>query len=243
MIIFVDKAVYAYNMHFSYIVLIALCFHTLNLFYNKKKIDIIFVLLDIVLILAFGSRGPMLCYVLFIMMFVFFGKQRRAIKVLVGVFASLISIYFSRIMSKIEELMQLLNIHSRTISLLVTNPQYVSGRDVITQNTFSLISQSPIVGYGLAGEYKYLKEYPHNLILDVVVNWGIIIGGLFLCALFYIVIMGLLCSKDKIRLLLIVFVAYGLVALLFSGTYISWDGFYILIGLSLGTIRNKREGA
>ncbi|MBQ3473970.1 O-antigen ligase family protein [Candidatus Saccharibacteria bacterium] len=240
-IIFVDRGTFVYNMHYSYIVLIALCFHTLNLFNDKKKIDFFYLLLDIVLILLFGSRGPILCYSFFLIMYVLFGNQKGYLKALFITMITIVSFNVERVLSTISDITSLFGVRSRTISLLISNPQHVSGRDIILQDTLALIKKNPVIGYGIAGEYKYLKDYPHNLFLDVIVHWGIVLGSLLIAGMLYIIIKGLLYSKDKTRLLVLIFISYGLVMLFFSGTYISFDGFYILMGLSFGVIGNRNR--
>ena len=240
-IIFVDRGTFVYNMHYSYIVLIALCFHTLNLFNDKKKIDFFYLLLDIVLILLFGSRGPILCYSFFLIMYVLFGNQKGYLKALFITMITIVSFNVERVLSTISDITSLFGVRSRTISLLISNPQHVSGRDIILQDTLALIKKNPVIGYGIAGEYKYLKDYPHNLFLDVIVHWGIVLGSLLIAGMLYIIIKGLLYSKDKTRVLVLIFISYGLVMLFFSGTYISFDGFYILMGLSFGVIGNRNR--
>lgn len=241
LIIFSNRTSNPYNMRFSYILSIALLFQTIQMLKNFKLSNLIFVIMDAILILIYGSRGPLLCYAVFLIIYFLFNNKKIYLKILFTSFVLGIIFYFDKILLLIQNVMIKFNIMSRTLYLMINDFGHNSGRDLITEKTISLINEHSLFGVGIAGQFKYMHEYPHNLILDLFLHWGVIIGCILLLIILFVIIRAFIIGTQKEKLLLSVFISYGLAALMFSGTYLSWDGFYVMIGLSLRILRNKKE--
>lgn len=241
LIIFVDKGSYAYNMHFSYILSLAMFFHVLEFVRHKKKINLLVAIMDLLLIILYGSRGPILCLIVFMALYFILGSKKTITKILFCIIAALLALNVEPLTLSFRNLMDGMGLKSRTISLLDQGVGYVSGRDVVADEAVDLIQDNKIFGLGIAGEFRYMENYPHNLVLDLLIHWGVILGVLMLIYLFYLVARAILISHDKSRFLMIVFVSYGLVTLFFSGTYLTYDGFFILLGLSYNILQNYRR--
>ena len=241
LIVFVNKIDNSYNMRYSYILSIALYFHTIDFFKFKKIKNIIIILIEFLLILFYGSRGPLLCYTIFFLAFIMFENKKTSIKLLFSFIIAYFILNINNILLLISNLVDKLNISSRTLYLLINDFKHSSGRDLINVKVIEIIKDHLTVGVGIAGEFKYMNDYPHNIFLDLILHWGIIFGSIFIGMIICIITKALLLAKEKERYVLLVFISYGLIALLFSGTYLSWDGFYILMGICLRIIFNKRK--
>lgn len=241
LILFVNKTENPYNMRFSYILSISLYFQSIGLIKEGNKKNIILILLDLFLIVMFGSRGPLLCYAIFLVLFVLFENIKKYVKGIFCIVLLNIYLFLDKIILGIANIIDRFNISSRTLYLLVNDIQHSSGRDIIQKNSLYLLKQNSIFGLGIAGEFKYMEDYPHNIILDLMLHWGIIFGSLVFFLLVIFISKAFLKSSGKERLLMLIFISYGFITLLFSGTYLSWDGFYILLGLSLRILSRKKE--
>ena len=232
LIIFVDRNVSAYNMHFSYILSIALYFHTVNLVKKKRLKYMLLVLLEIGLIIVYGSRGPVLCYGVFLILYILLGNRRIIPKILFTASITAISINIERILKTVELFISKTSVNSRTLNLLLQDASHDSGRSMIAEKCWPLIKENAGTGLGIAGQFKYMEEYPHNIFLDLLLHWGIVIGGILSIYILFVIVRAFIQSKANERTLLLIFVCYGFVVLFFSGTYLTFDGFFILLGIA-----------
>src|SRR5690606_30091320 len=60
-----------------------------------------------------------------------------------------------------------------------------SGRNDLYEKAIEYISKSPIIGYGVFGMFSEFGFYPHNLILEVLLQGGLVYLILILFCLFY----------------------------------------------------------
>lgn len=239
-IILVNRSDYSYNMRYSYILSIALYFNTIDLLAFKKLKNVPLIIIELLLIIIFGSRGPLLCYGIFLIAFVLFGNKKVSIKISFGLLITAICLNIERLLALITILMTRYKISSRTLYLLLNDFSHSSGRELIELKTIELIKSHPVIGLGIAGEFKYMEEYPHNIFYDLILHWGIVLGISVFIGLIYLIVKALFTAKNKEKYILLTFISYGFIALLFSGTYLSWDGFYILIGICLRIITNNK---
>ena len=116
------------------------------------------------------------------------------------------------------------------------NTSASSGRDEIWKDAWVLISERPILGYGL---FSYLSHinWPHNIFLEVLLQGGFV---LFL-VLITILLLSLgkysrMIRKDKSQMWLVPLIIYVFTQLLFSGSYMFETYFWF----SLSYIYNYR---
>lgn len=131
---------------------------------------------------------------------------------------------------------------SRTLLLFMRDGFYLSGRENIYENVISAILESPLIGLGIAGDRRVLGgSYAHNLFIELVANFGILIGLLISLIVVFIILRGLL-SKSKAKYnMLIMWISPGFVHLMVSGSYFIDMKFWILIGLSMNKMIFRNE--
>ncbi|WP_276947705.1 O-antigen ligase family protein [Acetatifactor muris] len=66
-------------------------------------------------------------------------------------------------------------------------------------------------GMGPLGYQQKYGTYPHNLILEVLADFGYIIGILFMVSIFYLVVVVFRCAKYDVRALVLLVIAIGCV--------------------------------
>ena len=64
---------------------------------------------------------------------------------------------------------------------------------------------------GPLGYQQKYGTYPHNLILEVLADFGYIIGILFMVSIFYLVVVVFRCAKYDVRALVLLVIAIGCV--------------------------------
>lgn len=109
-----------------------------------------------------------------------------------------------------------------------------SGRDDVLKVAFSQIYQNPILGSGLFS-YKdsfLLKSevpYPHNLFIEVLLQGGITFFTIFIILLLNIFIKLYHISRLPNEELVIIFMAFSMTMLMYSGSYMQNSFFYFFV--------------
>ena len=100
---------------------------------------------------------------------------------------------------------------------------YDSGRFPIYRACLNSIAEHPFLGVGACGDrvVTVSHDYAHNIILELCVEYGVIIGGLIYLFLLYIGFRMLFKCKDRAwRALFLPFYVFSMVELFFSGTFL-----------------------
>lgn len=117
-----------------------------------------------------------------------------------------------------------------------------SGRDGVYENAIKLFLDSPIFGYGIFGMWKVLGAYPHNMILELLLQGGLILFFVFLIFLTYLFFkMNKMIKSDPRYRIISIIALYPIILLMFSGTYLNNSIFWFCITYIVGTELNKNE--
>lgn len=114
-----------------------------------------------------------------------------------------------------------------------------NGRFALYETAVYSILNNPIWGIGIGNYKQYgLHDYPHNLILQILVEGGLIYLIAFL-VVFVKSITLLFSSKYSVetKLLILYLLSIGFVGLQFSGYYWNKQFFWLLIGFSISFFR------
>lgn len=87
-------------------------------------------------------------------------------------------VFWEKIILTIIGLLSGFGIYSRTLYRLayggITN---LTGRDELFNYYFELIQDKPIIGWGIAGGWIARGAGPHNAIIEIVLAFGVLLGG------------------------------------------------------------------
>lgn len=226
----------SYNMSLGYMLLLPALYFVYQSYFNRWFIFPALILL--LLILLYGSRGPLLFALLFVFLS-FVGKQRGANKIVIlfgiAMLGGILYLAFDSIVSLLVDFTDQLGIQSRTLNKMLQGEEALtnlSGRDIIWQETKENIIKKPLFGWGVAGELSYMISYPHNIVLEILLHYGIFAGIIIVCIILGSVLKGLLLTKLRNPILLMFFCS-GLCRLFFSGTYLMEPQVWILVALCL----------
>lgn len=231
-----------YNMFFSYALILPLLIHINEYIDSKTTFYGIVALLEIVAILLYGSRGAFLCLGGYFLLKMFMGSLNKGEKkqyIFIVIIIALSLLYLISNSSALESL----GFNSRIISKMAEG-EATSGREYVWQAGIYLISERPLFGYGLGGEFYQMswlcekitgvliEEYssltPHNGFLQLMLNFGIPVGLIFgLYILFSVRSIKLVPDKKVKDLIIVLFAAFVLPALTVS------DGIFIKPGIAV----------
>lgn len=198
---------------------------------------------SLLIILAIGSRGPILCSGIFIILKLIrpaskLNFSKVVIYMCYFLFAIFTILYFKKILLTIDDFLSKYNIDSRNISLFLNDYLHLSGRDQIYEKILTEIAQHPFLGIGIAGDRRVADgNYAHNIILEIFLNFGVIIG-LILVIAFIMWLLKLLFVKDlNVYNMMIIWISLGFVSLLVSGSYLIDVNFWALLGLMISQLK------
>ena len=205
-------------------------------FLEKGIIDIIISLIVGFLMILFGNRGVILIEIAIIYMLIkYYWELKNKILVAVASIISILVVYiiFANINLVFLSLAESFGLPSYTLERAMNNELLNdSGRNIIWEQIWHLILQRPLGGYGIGYDRLYIGTHTHNLILEIMLNYGIFIGILFGFAIIR-VMFNLLKSNRSIQwrdLFLVYFVPSTIMLMFSNSIYYSRD-FWISISI------------
>ena len=245
-IIALQSALSPQYMVFSYNLLFPTAYFSLRCMSNFGLKRLFGTAIGVGLILIAGCRGALVCYLIAILLYVIFSggvlRIRKAVSILLLLLAIVvISTFWDGILGTAIELLESVNIDSRTLTMLSEQSFFDdSGRSAIQETIMDNIGFLPkglyydrIVADG---------SYAHNLFLELAIQYGILLGGSIIVWLCYHVVRSVFAvSKDSTAsIVLYSLIASGLMRLMFSSSYLMNEPwFWLLIGLILNFYHAK----
>lgn len=236
-----------YSQSFSYYMLLPALFFLekfLSLYDLKNFLG---VMISLILILAFGSRGAIFSVLTFFILYQIINISVKSWKKLFFniflFFLLFIFIFFLKdIMALFQEILVAKGLYSRNLDLFLQEDVFLSGREVIYSTVINCIIKNPFFGIGLTGD-RYVTGgfYSHNFFLEVFSSFGIIIGCLLICIIFYLVINNLRIRSLKVNNFLLIWFCLGFIPLMISGSFLTHYEFWTFLGLNINILTNKKN--
>lgn len=182
----------SYDLNFGYNLLLPVCTFLLSGLKEKKIIDLVLSAIGIIMIFIGGARGPflgiMIFGVLYILMTISDSKHKVRNILLVLILGGLIFIYYRSILTLLGNALESFGISSRTITkILEGSISEDNGRALIWSTALNHIRSNPL-GSGAMGARNALYQvhyvgHPHNLFLEILIDYGVIIGPIFIAVM------------------------------------------------------------
>lgn len=218
----------------------------IGLFYFKRKILIIPILGCLFMLLIYSNRGAFLAAVVFVLIYLLFIHKNRLFNWAIFLLSSIIvMIFINEILIAVNNVLSRFNLSSYSLRQLINYIEsgdlvgFFSGRIIIWENAWRLFLSKPVLGYGLGYfEAKY-NSYPHNIILDILVSYGIL--GLFtIGSLIVFSLIKFFNYKKSDKFLGLALLCLWFPKLLFSISFV-WDkGFWAFIAFGF-VFFNKKD--
>lgn len=201
-------------------------------------------------ILFFGSRGTLICLIVTLLSLVILSPKKYTLSRFIWQVSGLVIIVLLVTFGKdiIEYLIKLVP-ESRTLRLLRDSEFFwESNRDSYSDMAKSALKESPFSIYGLAGDaYVYagksisrmeLGRHSHNVFTELLVSYGIAVGGPLCIWLCYKIVMAFKSVKEnpEKRVLCIMFVATLIPYVLISGSTCQGHYVWLLTGAAANRV-------
>lgn len=242
---------FSYSLEFGYDLLLYVLIFLYCAFKYHKITSWMLAALGVIMIALGGSRGPILCVLIFVALNVIklIWNSHHKIAIIIVVILALIalSVLYIPLLSFVANLMDGMGLKSRFIRLLMEGSiSDDNGRMAIWQAAINMIKENPF-GYGAMGSRHVISEvifvgHPHNLILEIFIDYGVVLGGGFIIiAVISLIHLFRLKIEDEWKGLLLIFIG-TLSQLFMSGTYWHRPAVWALlaIGMNIYYVR-KRE--
>lgn len=202
-------------------------------------------ILGVVMILSFGSRGPMACLGFFCLVHFFcFMNFKYSTYVKVGIvgLCGLAMPFLVEISLALRNFFDDLGLSTRIVDRILRGGlTHDTGRGAIRDKLYYILDNSDnIFGFGLLGSQRFDIIYAHNLFCDVFFSFGYYLGGLLLIALFTLIIWGVIKARGIERQFLLFLFSMSIIKLMVSNTFIADPFLYMLIGYSVYVIRKDK---
>ena len=236
----------SYSMPLSYVTMVAVMWLLYRYFREEKAKWLLLSLFGLAVIVAYGSRNPLLAIIAFIIISVLKkvvkAQTKHRIRYLImTLIGCTFLILWKECLVLIENIFLTLNIKSRTMDLLVMDllkgsTISASGRDVIHANLTATLNEHLFIGLGVLGDEVVLNESAHSLYLSILSNYGYIIGGLTLIILIYWNFSAYKYANSKEKEILLIYMCMVWPRGFTGGDIWSSDVFWWLLGLVLSMI-------
>lgn len=180
-----------YSMPLSYVTMLAVMW-LLHQYFIKERIRwLFFAGGGIFVILAYGSRNPLLAIASYIVISVIkralFGSPRQKIKyTLVALVCCFLLFFWREALAIVIRVLEGVNITSRSLSLLAEKTLNTTGRTDIHNTLITALKKRPVLGYGVLGDRVVLASTnmeAHSLYLSILSNYGYLLGGFIIVLL------------------------------------------------------------
>jgi len=233
---------WGYRMLIAGILLIFAAFET------KKVSDIICAIVASLEVVIIGNRGSAVAIFCFIALYVLFcAKDIRKIKYIV-VFGCIvcicISLFSVNSLLNIKGFFESVGIQSRNLTKLLDNTIADSGREegyAIAIN--QILNGNNWIGLGVGGDQVLVGNYPHNIVLELLLQYGNIVGGILVLVLIYKTArIFLFCKDESWKSIFIACFCISIIKLCFSSTYWYelWFWAYLVVLKKVG--RQMKKG-
>lgn len=220
--------------------------------YTKRKTAyyVIAVVLSAV-ILIFGTRGPILCMLVYVGLLLIYtavksGNVKRLIIISV-IIVAILSVFafdslFVQVSSAFAKLFERIGFSTRIFDFILAGDLAESkGREFLAKQAITAIIENPAWGYGITADRAMFGIYPHNIVLELWCQYGVVIGTVVVAIILALTVIALVKTfKNKQEFaFVLLFVSMIFVKLMVSGSYTTESYFYFMLGLFVNVARSK----
>lgn len=212
-----------YDMAFSF----ACVLPFVSLYSHRKQYDWVACTVLFVMVVAIGARGSAMCMLLYVVLDLFQHKSIWRIPTL-----ALIIVFFVSL-PLLNDWFDSIGISSRSLNMLLDGDiTSDSGRLAIRTFFIEKLMEHPFIGIGLFGDRLYEDvAYCHNIVLEIVLDFGIILGGAFVIIGIIKLISSYCKSDSDNRNRIVRYFCALVIPFMTSGSYLINSNFAIFLGL------------
>lgn len=217
---------------------------------TRKHTDLILAIIDTALLML-GGRQSLVVVVMGLLLLYIFNNRNKSVKMLVIVSVvtvasvMLVSGAYITIFQVINSIFNSMGIYMEALERIASGNMFsTSTRDIIYEYSFLTIANNGSKISGILSDRYYLRhigqynswiQYPHNIYLELLIDFGSILGLILSVVLTWKVIkvMFLYGSDDRKRIGILI-CSITMVRLFVSSSFIIEGSFFIMLGLIMG---------
>ncbi len=215
---------------------------------QRKVIGWFLTAVMLIFLVLYGNRTPLLGIALFIMYYVVsylkinHKKTELAMLLFLGVsFILGISLTYQQILTFLYERLSLSGIYSRT--LMLASLTYSGNNDPrvsIMNRAFEEIKKDPFLVRGISSDVLALGVYPHNIFIEILFQFGIVIGSILILVVIRCIIKTLRMDiRNDYEIVCTVLMFSSVVQLMFSLSF--WNSTYFWLWFLLVSISVRKH--
>ncbi|MDB2074988.1 O-antigen ligase family protein [Clostridium paraputrificum] len=246
------KGIYGYDpsnssyMSEAYTILPHVCMVIYFMLKDHKIIDILLSIIGAILLLSFGTRGAILQLLLFVICYiVIFRKYKRKL-LIVSIFilaAIIIFFTFHFWIEQLNKIVMSVGLSTRIIDMMSSGDIFASnGRNELHQVIFNAIRNHPLIGEGIGADRYYIGSYVHNILYEFWISFGIPFGTLIMSLLSIVIVKSLLVKEEEdLKEFKMILFMVAFFKLFMSSSYLQEPFFFMLIGMSICSLRKNKS--
>lgn len=247
-----------YNMLYGYSLALPCMLHYVDFVHRKKINALVFGVIELLLIVFMGSRGPLVGIVAFVVLYNLTIKKINAANLAFFLFVGLLLLLF------IDKISLFLNnffisqfgMSSRTLEMYMNGDiESDSGRNIFFQAGLNQVKEKPIFGWGLGGDYNYMAYALggnvntvstgvtcHNGVIQLMTYFGVIIGGGLSLAFAFFVFRSIKTKDYYLKVIICLFYSTTVLpSLWFSDGLLYKPASAVYLFLCISSIKRKKK--
>ena len=220
-------------------------------FYARRKpnwYNVTLSVFGVIYLLMLGTRGAALIVLINIAWNLVTGRNsKKVIARILVLFAAVITFVSSSLFDSavlwLYMMAQKVGLSIRILDKILGGSQGgTSGRDLLTEKLMASVKEHFLFGTGLCSDRMLVGTYAHNILVELWVDFGVIIGTVLLAWMAYTFIQSL-CkgSNTEEKGLIVTLICASFMKLFLSSTYMDTAFLFLLIGLCVGTNRKAKK--
>ncbi len=245
------------NMYVAYNLLPSIMYLLYYAVYKERKYYWIIAGLAVGVVFIFGTRGPVLCIIVFLLAFllhrtIVYRKKSNYVLLLSLVILLIIFCVYDDLLvefvSFLSNIFEKFGFSTRIFDFFISGDATTSlGRKYLQQQVISAILANPIKGYGFTGDQYLLGVYCHNLFLELWCHFGVIVGTVIILLLAMLTVTALIKCRNnkKVFFFVVMLISMVYVKLMLSNSYTLEPNFFFMLGVFVAINRKfikKRIG-
>lgn len=237
-------------MTYANLSVIPWCFVVLYARMEKKLIYRVLACVYGALLILFSSRGGILYVSAYIIYTVLLSsirpKGKLALLVALAIIVGYVIVDFENVIAWVNRISTEFGVYNRVLDNINRNVLFTdNARTHLWTSAWKYIWERPLLGYGVCGDcvlFGGTGWYVHNMFLELMLNYGVIIGGALLLAyLFMGVYMIVRCKNVFQKEIFLLFFVVSVSQTMISYSLYLNMAVYVTISLFLDYARNERS--
>lgn len=199
-------------------------------------------------LVSLGTRGAVVCFLAFIvLMLLLFQKNKHPVLLTVLFLLIAVLLVFGGLLDWLHNFAEEFGLSLRVLDKLESGSfGQSSGRESIARQVLEYIFLYPLTGLGIYSDRRVAGgHYAHNIVLELVIDFGLILGSLLFILLVILIVNAVLCVRRYERendtaIILLAYISCGFFKLFLSGSYLNEDTLFFLIGYCFAILREER---